>query len=430
MRQLNAATRAYLTAVVVCTAALAAVTLRTTPHHGSIVVGLVFTAVAALADGIDFEISRKYRVSLVPVVHVAMILTLPPGLAVVVAVAAVTIEQAAHHRPRWYQSVFNVAHHALVVMAPALLVYHSWPEQLERSPAGAASVAEVSAVILLYYALDTMLLAGVIALAEREPLRRVLARNHLPTVLFDLTLGSAGALLGIVWTVFPPFGLLIVLPVVVTHLAYRNLKRIERETLTAVEKMADIVDARDPYTAGHCARVAVYAGWIAEALGLAAEEAGAILSAARVHDLGKIGIPDAVLLKPSALTDEEFAVMKRHSGLGADLLASYSVYAHGADMVRHHHERVDGDGYPTGLVGEGVPLGARIIAVADAFDAMTTDRPYRRALTEEAALAELDRGAGQQWDAEFVRIFVQQARVRGKVPQSSVGMPSAMAGVA
>lgn len=412
MRRLNPGTRAYIAATVVLALALGAVALGTTPHHGPVIATLTLALLAALADGIDLEISRDYRVSVVPVLHIALILTLPPGLAVLVALAAALIEQIGHQRPAWYKSVFNVSHHVLIVTVPALLLHRVWPAGLGDSAAGLADVTAVAVVVLLYYLLDTLLLGSVLALALGTSLRTVLVRNNLPTALLDLTLGSTGALLGIVWALFPPIGLLVVPPMLVTHLAYRNLKRLERETFAAVETMADIVDARDPYTAGHCVRVATYAGWIAAALDLSTEEVAGIVSAARVHDLGKIAIPDAILLKPGALTPDEYAIMKRHSDIGADLLAKYSIYARGAELVRHHHEHVNGAGYPTGLIGTDVPLGARIIAVADAFDAMTTDRPYRRGLGTAAAIAELERGAGRQWDADLVRIFVDQVRTR------------------
>jgi HD-GYP domain-containing protein (c-di-GMP phosphodiesterase class II) len=415
VRQLNVATRLYLILVVVATVVVTAYTLRTSPHHDAVWEALVFLLLAAFADSRHLEISRNYFISPVPVVHVAMIIALPPGLVVIVALLAAVIEQVGHHRPAWYKAVFNIAHHGLIATIPALVLQQLWPASLHTTLDGVRPAQAVVVAVVLYYALDSVVLGGVIALASRQPLQSVLRHNYLPTALLDLTLASTGALLGVIWVQYPPLGVLVAGPVAVTHLAYRNLKRLERETLLAVEKMAAVVDARDPYTAGHCARVGIYAGWITEALGLVEEQATIIVSAARVHDLGKIGVPDAVLLKPGALTAEEFALMKRHADIGADLLSGYSVYTLGVELVRHHHERYDGGGYPMGLVGTDAPLGARIIAVADAFDAMTTDRPYRQGFTDAAALAELERGAGVQWDADIVQLFVQQARQRGRV---------------
>jgi len=127
--------------------------------------------------------------------------------------------------------------------------------------------------------------------------------------------------------------------------------------------------------------------------------------AARVHDLGKIAVPDAVLHKEGRLTDQEFELMKKHPQDGADILAKFPEYRRGRELVLAHHERIDGRGYPRGLAGAAIPLGARIIAVADAWDAMTSNRPYRTALDQDVALAELMRGRGRQWDAKVVDAF-------------------------
>ena len=127
--------------------------------------------------------------------------------------------------------------------------------------------------------------------------------------------------------------------------------------------------------------------------------------AARVHDLGKIAVPDEVLHKQGRLTDAEFALMKKHPETGAEILAKFPEYERGLELVLAHHERIDGKGYPRGLAGSAIPLGARIIAVADSWDAMTSDRPYRKALDPLIALGELLRGRATQWEAEVVDAF-------------------------
>jgi HD-GYP domain-containing protein (c-di-GMP phosphodiesterase class II) len=135
-----------------------------------------------------------------------------------------------------------------------------------------------------------------------------------------------------------------------------------------------------------------------------------IIAAARVHDIGKIGIPDRVLNKPGMLTAEERAIMETHPERGADLLRRYPDFAQGVEIVRHHHERWDGTGYPYRLKGTDIPLGARIVAVADSFDAMTSDRPYRPALPVRKAVEILRAGRGEQWDAVIVDAFLRSIR--------------------
>jgi putative nucleotidyltransferase with HDIG domain len=190
--------------------------------------------------------------------------------------------------------------------------------------------------------------------------------------------------------------------------------------------MADVVDDRDPYTFQHSESVAAHAVRTAKKLGLPAREVELIRHAARVHDLGKTAVPDEVLHKRGRLTDAEFELMKKHPQTGAEILEKLPGYRRGRELVVAHHERMDGRGYPRGLSGSAIPLGARIIAVADSWDAMTSDRPYRAALDPEAALGELLRGRGTQWDAEVVDAFAWTLRgavAAEPVPVVAFGRP-------
>jgi putative nucleotidyltransferase with HDIG domain len=171
--------------------------------------------------------------------------------------------------------------------------------------------------------------------------------------------------------------------------------------------MADVVDRRDPYTFEHSQSVADHAVRTARRLRLPDKEVELIRLAARVHDLGKIAIPDEVLHKQGRLTEAEFELMKKHPQTGAEILAKFPEYKRGRELVLAHHERMDGLGYPRGLAGAAIALGARIIAVADSWDAMTSDRPYRKALASDVALGELLRGRGTQWDADVVDAFAE-----------------------
>ncbi len=170
--------------------------------------------------------------------------------------------------------------------------------------------------------------------------------------------------------------------------------------------LARAVEARDRHTIHHAERVGRYAEAIGAAHGLGVEDGELLFHGGVLHDLGKIAIPDAILLKPGPLTDQEFAVMKTHSVEGERICLSLRSVSHYLPMIRHHHERVDGAGYPDHLVGNDIPLGARIAAIADAWDAMVSDRPYRPGLDEEEALRRLRNGAGSQWDAGLVGVFV------------------------
>ena len=181
-----------------------------------------------------------------------------------------------------------------------------------------------------------------------------------------------------------------------------TIKLTERARL--LEQLAGALEARDPYTHGHSRRVARHASIVAQRLGLSSAEIARVRTAATLHDIGKINTPIAILHKPGRLSDEEFAVIKRHPGDGADMVAGLDD-PELVEMVRHHHERLDGSGYPSGLVGDEIPIGARIIAVADTFDAVTSRRPYRSASSHRRAMAILNAEAGTQLDPGVVRAF-------------------------
>jgi putative nucleotidyltransferase with HDIG domain len=188
-------------------------------------------------------------------------------------------------------------------------------------------------------------------------------------------------------------------------LTYHTLRRrieMRHESMRAIERMAYEVDRRDPYTFQHSQRVAIYAHAIARKLALSASEIEMVQLAAKVHDIGKIRIPDSILLKPDRLTAEERLVMETHPRLGFDILRAFSEYANVLDLVLTHHERYDGLGYPNGAIGRRLVLMAQVIPVADSLDAMTTARAYRPARTWDSAMGELRRGAGTQWNPRVV----------------------------
>ena len=171
--------------------------------------------------------------------------------------------------------------------------------------------------------------------------------------------------------------------------------------------LARAVEARDRYTIYHAERVGRYAEAIGAADGLGPEDCELLYQGGVLHDLGKIAIPDAILLKPGPLTAEEFAKMRTHSVEGEKICLSLRSIAHYLPIIRHHHERVDGAGYPDHLYGNDIPLGARIAAISDAWDAMVSDRPYRAGLGADEAVRRLRDGAGKQWDNGLVRVFLE-----------------------
>ena len=174
--------------------------------------------------------------------------------------------------------------------------------------------------------------------------------------------------------------------------------------------LAAVVEAKDPYIEAHTQRVADSARRIGVRMGLPREDLAALYQGGRIHDIGKIGVPDEILLKPSPLDPVETDRMHQHPVIGENIVAPLRTGAGLLSMIRHHHEHYDGSGYPDGLAGERIPLLARIVSVCDAYDAMTSDRPYRRGQSPEQAMAVLRQGAGGQWDPQIVQLMVEELR--------------------
>ena len=184
-------------------------------------------------------------------------------------------------------------------------------------------------------------------------------------------------------------------------------KKVEEMNLQVITALASAIDAKDPYTRGHSTRVSRYSVLIAEALGWDRLRIEDLRFAALLHDIGKIGVPDSILNKPGRLTDVEFSIIKSHTTMGGEILRGRTVVACAEDVAMSHHERVDGKGYPRGLRGEEMTDEARIVSIADAFDAMSSSRVYRKACSRDYILGQLTEGRGKQFDAEYVNVLIR-----------------------
>jgi HD-GYP domain-containing protein (c-di-GMP phosphodiesterase class II) len=187
-------------------------------------------------------------------------------------------------------------------------------------------------------------------------------------------------------------------------------QRLQRASLQGLEGLANALEAKDPYTRGHSGRVGEWARRTALAMGWEPRDADVVGQAGLLHDIGKIGVAETVLRKTGPLSGEEWLLMRAHPLIGAQIVAPFDFFAAGAAIIRHHHERVDGSGYPDGLAGAAIPAGARIVAVADVYDALTSDRPYRAALPHDAAVEELRRQAGRTLEAGVIEVFLAARR--------------------
>ena len=336
--------------------------------------------------------------------------------------------------------VFNVSQLALSVSA-SLLVYHLLggsvppaylqPLELVSSDALRLDFVLFFAFASLYFAINSVAVSTVVSLSTGQSFREVWTLNTRGVLGYDL--GASIVAIMAAWffiksqelTAFGPLGLLaVIVPIVVVRHVYgmyHNLQESGRELLAVMVKA---IEARDPYTSGHSLRVSQLSRAIAIELGLPSAEIELIQTAALLHDVGKIHEEFAPLLrKEGRLTAEETALMQTHSTKSAELVGIISKFRGSIqDSVRHHHERWDGEGYPTGLMGKHIPLGSRIILISDTIDAMTTDRPYRKRLPLEVVIAELQKCKGTQFDPDLVEVTVSSVAVRRLIAGNTAGV--------
>lgn len=274
------------------------------------------------------------------------------------------------------------------------------------------------AAFFVYEVVNTSLVAGIIALVGEQRFDSILRFGLRNLHLQFLTMGMLAILMAILYATSPWNLFLAFIPLTLVHYSMRNYLRLRHDSHIAFKDIAKLVALRDPYTGTHSDEVEALAVSLAQALGLPENQIETVRAGAAIHDLGKISVPDTILNKPGPLSDEEWQIVKRHPLIGAEIIKDLEIYRDVVPIVRHEHEHWDGSGYPDGLAGEAIPLGARIVAVADVYSALTTERPYRTAqgkplkYTHEEACQILQQMAGSVLDPHLVEVFLSKVFTR------------------
>jgi len=288
--------------------------------------------------------------------------------------------------------------------------------------------AAFAAMVLVFFVVNQGTVALAVSVTTDISIREAWTRIAGDSLPYDLVSSSLAIVLAFLFTRLQIVGLaVLVLPLFfVRHMYHMNLQ-VERVNRELLELMVKAIEARDPYTSGHSVRVSEYARQIARELGLNPKQVDQIGTAALLHDVGKIHEDFAPLLrKAGRLTPEERMLMQAHPVRSADLASTIAEFRGKVQTdIRNHHENYDGTGYPDGLAGEAIPIGARIIMIADTIDAMTTDRPYRKALSLSKALEEMAKHSGRQFDPKLVQLVAKSPSIRRLLgPQLVTGTPT------
>ncbi|MEU4208888.1 HD-GYP domain-containing protein [Streptomyces sp. NPDC026206] len=417
MWALPAVARVYIACAVLAAAVCAVPAVRDAP-------AVPWGAVAVLA-GVCVACERMPRCPLTLPVLLAGAFLLPPGAAGLVAVPGALLGRVGR-RPVWVRRLWHAAQFSLATTA-ASCVYNLGAPRLVPAPAFPYALLPALAAALVLTLVVTALDGGVLVTAEgRSP--RTAWRGPLPDALVPpLVHGPTGLMTAVLWhsSYGPPVALLVLLPMAVSSRVLERCRRERAAHQATVRALVQAVDLKDHYTRGHSERVGRASVLIARELGISGDRLEALRFAGTLHDVGKLGVPTRLLRKDGPLTPEERRIIELHPEYGHEMVRGIGFLEEARAAILHHHERLDGSGYPYGLMGGQIPEFARVVAVADAFDAMTSTRSYSRARPVSVALAELHRCSGTQFDPRMVAALARALDRHGWRP--AAGAPPELA---
>ena len=351
----------------------------------------------------DQDPSARVTFSFLSIIVISSTVLVGPAGSAVVGAVSMALERG--HRPVMVR-VFNSGMFAIQGVVGGLvylrlggqtdLTLAQGPKSLLLEVGLPLMAADVAQMLV-----NAVLLSGVVRLSSGVPPRRFIVQIMTNSGVAYIGYGFIGFLFVILWLpadVGPFSAVLILAPLMVARWAFVQFGEEQRAHERALSALVTAVETKDPFARGHSARIAELAEWMAAPLAMGAQEAQALRFSAMLHDVGKVGVPTRVLRARSQPTQEDLEALTRHPQLGVELVRQMDFLAQSLAGMRHHHERWDGRGYPDGLARDAIPLASRVIAVADAFDALTTARPDRPALTTEQALAEIEARQGAQFD--------------------------------
>jgi putative nucleotidyltransferase with HDIG domain len=401
--------RVYYAAVLLVTLALFAATAAQLPTASPVMLGAALLLML-LSEASPVSMPGGGYATATAVIDLACLIILGPVATASLDVASTLVIQGLVLRKPAVRMIHNMSIFAITSFAAgyAFLAAGGTLGSLELP----RDIPALLACGGVYFLCNSVLVSTVIGLTQGPNPWRIWQRNFQQGIMHHLSFIALGALVATVTLHVGVWGLaLVALPFLVARHSFGLYMEIRADLKDFVRALSEVLEEVDPYTRHHSVRVSQYAVRLARGLKLPERQVEEIEYAALVHDLGKIGPQHQhILQKPGVLSHDEQRTLRSHPAAGAEIVARVRALRRAAEIVRSHHERPDGLGYPFGLSAADVPLGARILNVSDAFDAMTSDRPYRRALSVEAALEELARGVGTQFDTQVVECLMRLHR--------------------
>lgn len=375
----------------------------------SVLKGFLFLAALNLAaEHLAVPLPRgESFVSVSFAILLAAIMIFGPEVAAWVAFLGIfTYKDIISFKQYYYRTLFNSAQTALAAGAAGLAyLYLGGVPGILSFP---GYILPIVIACLVYFFINVGAIILVMSISQKASMWGMWLVNFRWAIPNYAALAPLGVVItGIYLQIGIPGVFLLILPLLLARHSFKQYMEMRRTYLSTIRALTKAIDAKDHYTHGHSERVAQFTVAIGKAMKLPDDYLEKLEYVALLHDVGKLGISEHILNKPTRLLDEEMEAIREHSAIGADIIQEVRLITELSDVIRDHHERIDGNGYPDGKKGEEIPLGARIVGVADSFDAMTTKRVYRDALNIEEAVEELVRCSGTQFDPDVVKVFVE-----------------------
>ena len=366
---------------------------------------IFFIGISAFAEFIPVDLPIGGGISIGFPIDFVMILVYGPALAMLITALGVLIAEMIEGKKSWYKVIFNTSQYALT-SGIAGMVY-----QGVGGIVGAQNIFKfifpATICALTFCVVNISLFVVVVLFSQNEGIKtiwRMCIKEMVPSYIAEAPMGFVMA---IVYTEVGVVGIILFfLPLLLARRCFELYAKMRKVYLDTIRALAAAIDAKDPYTKGHSERVSKNAVALAQEMNLSDQEIENIEYSALLHDVGKIGIADSILGKKGKLTDWEYKKIKEHSVMGANIIEPVDFLKNSYKAIYHHHEKYNGNGYPDGIKEEEIPLSARIIAVADACDAMGSDRPYRKKLSKDKIIKEIKEQSGKQFDPKVVKAFL------------------------
>lgn len=406
----------YFSLIYLCAAVLVYYSITTFPKKflDDLPSIFIFALLLILAELLPVHLPEGAEVTVGFAIGLSSLLIFGPQICVLIAmISAMLTEFRRKANIALYKSVFNISLYIVMVGVSGILY-----EKSGGIPGTIHLAQDFPRILLLaftYLFINVLVVTIALALLENENVYHIFVSNFKWALPNYLALAPLGILLAMIYLSVGSWGILLFLiPLLVARHSFQLYMTMRKVYFETIQALATAIEAKDPYTKGHSERVAEYATIIAQEMKLPENEVNNLNFAALLHDIGKIAIPEDILNKPDKLTKNEFDIVKSHSIMGASIVEKIDFLMHASSFIRYHHEREDGSGYPEGLTGDQIPLGASILAVADTFDALTTDRPYRTAWGIEETMEEIEKCAGTKFKQEVV-LALKNAIKKGRI---------------